>query len=97
MHLLTACICHGTIESKKASKPRITFFEASDDDDSEGELQNENQSVVKFADKPLKSKPRAMFTGRPKVSEVLLIHLYSAILLSSSLSTLDDNAENSVD
>ena len=38
-----------------------------------------------------------MFTGRPKVSEVLLIHLYSAILLSSSLSILDDNAENSVD
>ncbi|XP_020616659.1 uncharacterized protein LOC110054652 [Orbicella faveolata] len=55
-------------ESKKASKPRIKFFGASDDEDSEEELQDENQSALRFADKPLKSKPKAKFadTGRPK-------------------------------
>ena len=69
--MLTPCVCHGIIESRKASKPRIKFFGASDDEDSEEELPDDNRSAVKFADKPLKSKPKAMFadTGRPKVSE----------------------------
>ena len=52
---------------------------------------------MKFADKPLKSKPKAMFTGRPKVSEALFIHLFSAMLKSSSLSIFDDDAEDKVD
>ena len=70
-HTLTARVCHGLAESKKAPKPRLKFFGASDDEDSEEELQDENESAVKFANKPFKSKPRAMFadTGQPKVSE----------------------------
>ena len=70
-HPLIAYVCHGLTESGKATKPRLKFFGASDDEDSEEELQDDNQSAVKFADKPLKSKPKAMFadTGRPKVRE----------------------------
>ncbi|KAJ7365195.1 hypothetical protein OS493_007846 [Desmophyllum pertusum] len=53
-------------ETKKASRPRIQFFGAGDDDSEEDE--DEKQSAVKFADKSLKSKPKAVFadTGRPK-------------------------------
>ena len=67
---MTTHVCHGLTESRKASKPRLTVSGASDDEDSEEEVQDENQSAVKFADKPLKFKPRAMYadTGRPKVS-----------------------------
>ncbi|KAL9966991.1 hypothetical protein ACROYT_G025142 [Oculina patagonica] len=59
----------GKDEPKKASRPRIKFFAAPGNEDSEEEdEQDEKQSAVKFADKPLKSKPKAMFadTSRPK-------------------------------
>ena len=63
------CFNDGTTGSKKASRPRIQFF-AADDGSEEEEDQEEKQSAVKFADKPLKSKPKTIFAdnGRPKVS-----------------------------
>ena len=67
---LTACVCYGPTASKKASRPRIKFSAApSDGESEEDDDQDENQSAVKFADKQLKSKPKAMFadTTRPKV------------------------------
>ena len=67
---LTACVCYGPTASKKPPRPRIKFSAApSDGESEEDDDQDENQSAVKFADKPLKSKPKAIFadTTRPKV------------------------------
>ncbi|PFX30429.1 uncharacterized protein LOC111323577 [Stylophora pistillata] len=51
------------IESKKA-RPRIKFFGASDNEDSEED--EVKQSAVKFTETPSKSKPKAMFAdARP--------------------------------
>ena len=69
--LVTFTLCH-FIEPKKSSRPRIKFFGASSDEESDGDQVQEDrkQSAVKFADKPMKPRRKAMFADEPKVSHL---------------------------